>query len=191
MNKITFFLLGLAAAAAVPLVLSASSSSSVAYPAAYEQALDRFPGALVDDATVERFIAHISTPGPITHAEAASYYAPRLHFSDTLLTTNERQAVVDHLSGMREQGTQWSVRVLHTLRDAADVYLIWSMQVEFRPLLAQSRSHSIGITHLRFNAAGQVVLQQDFWDSAEGFYEHMPVLGAVIRSINARFASDV
>ena len=40
--------------------------------------------------------------------------------------------------------------------------------------------------HLRFNDAGQVVLHQDFWDSSQGFFEHVPILGAMIRWVRNR-----
>jgi hypothetical protein len=42
------------------------------------------------------------------------------------------------------------------------------------------------VTLLRFDRAGRVVLHQDFWDPAAGFYEHLPVLGPVLRWIKSQ-----
>ena len=63
------------------------------------------------------------------------------------------------------------------------------MQAEFTPVRQTKVSDTIGITHLRFNKAGRVVLHQDFWDTGLGFYQHIPVLGRVVQSINRRFAA--
>lgn len=35
--------------------------------------------------------------------------------------------------------------------------------------------------HVRFDAAGQVVLHQDFWDSAGGLFKQVPALGWMLR----------
>jgi hypothetical protein len=42
------------------------------------------------------------------------------------------------------------------------------------------------MTMLRFDGEGRVVLHQDFWDPAAGFYEHLPVLGGVLRWIKSK-----
>lgn len=42
------------------------------------------------------------------------------------------------------------------------------------------------IFHLRFDAEGKVILQQDIWDSTAGILERIPVLGAAIRAIERR-----
>ena len=55
-----------------------------------------------------------------------------------------------------------------------------------QPIRKTVFSETIGITHARFNAAGKVVLHQDFWDTGLGFYQHLPALGNIIKSINRR-----
>ena len=58
---------------------------------------------------------------------------------------------------------------------------------EFTPVRKPVTSDTIGITHIRFNDDGLVVLHQDFWDTGLGFYQHIPVLGRVVKTINRRF----
>jgi len=41
-------------------------------------------------------------------------------------------------------------------------------------------------SHIRFNAAGQVVFHQDYCDSGGNLFEHIPVVGWLIRRIKAR-----
>ena len=45
---------------------------------------------------------------------------------------------------------------------------------------------SIGMSHIRFNSAGLVILHQDYWDSGGNLFEHIPVVGWLIRRIKAR-----
>lgn len=40
------------------------------------------------------------------------------------------------------------------------------------------------MTHLRFDAAGRIIVHQDFWDSAEGLYRHFPLIGWLLRQID-------
>jgi hypothetical protein len=104
--------------------------------------------------------------------------------------TRNRDDVVVHFQGLVDAETQVQVQMLQTLVSGPDVYLVWFMQSQFTPVRKTVISDSIGITHLRFNSQGQVIMHQDFWDTGQGFYQHVPVLGRVIRSINNRFVPE-
>ncbi len=168
------------------------STTEVEYPAQYRQALVDFPASAdLAPETIARFVDFLSGLGqPSSGAEAASLYASDLHFSDALMVTRDKQAVVDHFSRLSDAGTRVTVEMHQTLQNGGDVYLIWSMQARFTPLRKEVVSDTLGVTHVRFNAKGQVVLHQDFWDSGLGFYSHIPVLGAGVRAIARRFAAD-
>ena len=43
-----------------------------------------------------------------------------------------------------------------------------------------------GVTHLRFTADGAIVIHRDLFDAAEGFYEALPVVGGLLRTIKRR-----
>jgi len=162
------------------------------YPAQYRQALNDFTGnPEIDPATIDRFVDFLSALGePSTGATAAALYASDLHFSDALMVTRDKQTVVDHFSRLSDAGTRVSVEIHQTLHNNGDVYLIWSMRARFTPVRKEVVSDTLGVTHVRFNNNGQVILHQDFWDSGLGFYAHIPVLGAGVRAIARRFAAD-
>jgi len=48
------------------------------------------------------------------------------------------------------------------------------------------RVEEIYVTHLRFDDAGRVTHHRDLFDAAEGFYETLPVIGAMLRAIKRR-----
>jgi len=175
------------------LVAGCSQTRDTAYADAYRDALPRYQGTTaVTEAMTDRFVTFFSqeetadggTPDP------AELYGEPLYFSDTLLTTENREAALAHLRRMHESTESLEVTVLDRLTKGQDVYLIWQMTAVFTPVSSAVTSNSIGVTHLRFDADGRIILQQDFWDSAAGLYQHVPVLGGLIGTVQGRFETD-
>ena len=164
---------------------------NASYPDAYQQALVQFQGTpRVQTTDIEDFVRFLSNLGAGDTAERArELYAQDLHFSDALMLTNSKDAVVEHFRGLVDGGARVEVDMLDVLVQDSDVYLVWLMTAEFQPIRKPVTSRTIGITHARFNTAGEVILHQDFWDTGLGFYQHVPGLGSVIKAINRRFAA--
>ena len=165
---------------------------SPTYPVAYQQALTDFDGTgEVDESVIGEFVDFLSNLGADNTAKrAAELYAEDLYFSDALMLTYSKEAVVKHFSGLVDGGASVEVEMLDVLVQDTDIYLVWLMTASFQPIRKTVTSKTIGITHARFNTAGKVVLHQDFWDTGLGFYQHVPVLGGVIKSINRRFEAE-
>lgn len=177
------------AVAVATFLCAACSGYDPSYPSAYREALTTIPGAepvpaMHVDEFVELF-SDVNADDALSRAE--SLYAPELYFSDTLLTAHERSQVVRHLETLRRSGTEIALEVHDRIHRGADVYVIWSMTARFQTVGRNVESETIGVTHLRFDENGRVVLQQDFWDAAHGFYQHVPVLGSFIRQVGSRF----
>ena len=175
------------------VTLSACAQRGAApYAERYVAALERYPGEMQSDhRSIDAFVRYFSGRQEGETALAAKdLYAPMLYFSDTLLTSEDHDVVVAHLERMHENTGGVDVTVLDTQIDGPDVYVIWRMQARFRPVRKEVLSDTIGATHLRFDRDGRIVLQQDFWDSTEGFYRHLPVVGSLVDYVAAGFASD-
>lgn len=164
---------------------------SASYPDAYQQALAQFQGApQLQTTDIDEFVRFLSNLGADDTAERArELYAQDLYFSDALMVTNSKDAVVAHFRGLVDGGARVEVDMLDVLVQDSDVYLVWLMTAQFQPIRKPVTSKTIGITHARFNTAGEVILHQDFWDTGLGFYQHVPGLGSVIKAINRRFAA--
>ena len=144
--------------------------AGASYPIAYEQALFEFPGTdAVRESVIDEFVDFLSKLGADNTAERADkLYAENLYFSDALMMTSSKAAVVKHFRGLVEGGASVEVKMLDVLVQDTDVYLVWLMTASFQPIRKTVTSKTIGITHARFNAAGKVVLHQDFWDTGLG-----------------------
>jgi len=76
-----------------------------------------------------------------------------------------------------------SVQIVDVAKSDSDYYLRWVMEIEFVARKKQIKSRSIGMTQLRFNQAGKVVFHQDYWDTSNAFYQHLPVIGGLVKRV--------
>ena len=108
-------------------------------------------------------------------------YADRFFFNDTLHTFDAVDDLVDYMARTGEALASSKVEIHHVVRDGVDVYVRWTMEFKTRAAGRQVHSKSIGMTHLRFDEQGRVVLHQDFWDSGHALYAHLPWVGFAVR----------
>lgn len=63
-------------------------------------------------------------------------------------------------------------------------YMLWTFKYQIRgrglPVTVN------GISAMIFNTDGRVRSHVDYWDAAQGLYEHLPVIGTVLRWIRKR-----
>ncbi len=169
------------------LAACTSAPENPSYSARYVQALETHDGVEVQSAHLTPFIEFITGLGSEDwERRFQGVYAEQVHFSDTLALIEDRATLKTYFADLVAANAQVSVNVLSQQLRGHDGYLIWEMHSSFKPIFATKHSHSIGITHLRFNAAGEIILHQDFWDAATGFYQHVPMLGQAVRGVNAR-----
>lgn len=154
------------------------------FAADYGEALARYPGAPVHEAWAATFV---ETYGDFTGKQLSQrlrdLYAEELFFNDTLHSIHDRAALVDYLQRTSERLDDMTLTILDSSRQGADLYLRWMMTTDFRVGFRDIEAETAGMTHLRFNEQGEVILHQDFWDSRQGVFEHIPVVGGVLRWI--------
>ena len=60
------------------------------------------------------------------------------------------------------------------------------MKVRMKKVAKGETITTPGITLVRFDRSGRILIHQDYWDSTTGLFEHVPALGYGIRAIKAR-----
>lgn len=115
-----------------------------------------------------------------------SVYAEDVWFNDTVKTITGRDVLRHYLLETANRVASCRVQIEDIGTSSGNYYVRWRMEVVPKETAEKDAWHSIGLTHLRFNEAGNVILHQDYWDSAAGLYEHIPVVGWMIRNIKAR-----
>lgn len=154
----------------------------------YEAALDRFPGsAKAIDAGLEGFV---NGYGNLAHddlrARIEELYADDLYFNDTIHTYTDLDDLVAYLGKTGDALDESKVEVKQIMREGSDVFVRWSMDFKLRVIGREIHSRSIGMTHLRFDERGKVLIHQDFWDSGHALYAQLPIVGFFIRRAHSQ-----
>lgn len=133
---------------------------------------------------IVRFKAFFKYVTPDSVREQTSgLYAEDAFFNDTLKTVRGRRAIEEYFTKTAAHVDLFQTEVVEVARSGDNYYVRWIMDVRFRG--SKKTIRTIGVTQLRFDPAGRIVLHQDFWDSTAGFFEHLPVLGPLIRGVKS------
>lgn len=112
-------------------------------------------------------------------------YSKELYFNDTLHTFTARDELSEYLIDGAHRVDDISI-TFHDIASSGDNhYLRWVMQMKFKVMGKSIDTKSIGISQFRFDEAGKINFQQDFWDNTAGFFGHLPLLGGLITRIKA------
>ena len=113
-------------------------------------------------------------------------YADYAFFNDTLKTLQGGAAIQKHFVAVAEALVEGTVDFVDVVAGDGDYYFRWVMTVRFERLAKSQEVLTVGMSHVRFDAAGRVVLHQDFWDSTGGLFEHVSGLGWLLRRAKSR-----
>ncbi|WP_345292100.1 nuclear transport factor 2 family protein [Kangiella marina] len=112
-------------------------------------------------------------------------YAEEFYFNDTFKTFRSIDELIPYMEETVENVKTTTVEILDVSKSDTDYYLRWKMVMEFTAKGREIHSVSIGMTQLRFNEQGKIILHQDYWDGAEGFYQHLPYIGYFVRKVRS------
>jgi len=114
-------------------------------------------------------------------------YADEVYFNDTLKAVRGSRELAHYLAESAAAVEACRVEILDCSRTAAGEHLVrWKMMIRFRRFRRGVDTWTVGMSHLRFDADGKVVYHQDYWNAADGLYEHLPLIGALIRMVKRR-----
>lgn len=125
------------------------------------------------------------TPQSVTE-KIGSLYAQNVHFNDTLKTVRGRDDLEKYLVHSARAVDLCRVQIVDAVRASQGFYLRWCMDIRFKRFKKGQTTRSMGMTHIRLNEEGLVNYQQDYWDSGAGFFQHVPILGNLIRALKTR-----
>lgn len=131
------------------------------------------------------FLTRLGEPG-VAQREAEAVYAPDAVLNDTLVVKQGSAAIRDHFAKTAEAMQEYRVRIDDVSRSGPNYYLRWTMEYRSKALDGGAPIHSVGMTQVRLNSQGKVVLHHDFWDSSHAFFEQVPVLGGGIQLVRRR-----
>ena len=155
--------------------------------------------------TAEKYLSHLDSTSPTaehnvkvifgkifndfkagaTESNIRSVYAENLYFNDTFKIIDNIDELVIYMIESAESVESTTVEILDILRGDKDYFIRWDMKMDLNIMGKKSSSHSIGMTQIRLNPNGKIVFHQDFWDSSEAFYEHIPIMGRFVKKVKS------
>jgi len=118
--------------------------------------------------------------------ETEKVYAPDAFLNDTLKTLHGSPAIRDYFIKTAQGLESMTVTFDDVAVSGRNYYFRWTMDTRMKHLAKGKTVRTIGVTLVRFDQQGRVIIHQDFWDSAQGVWDHVPVLGTVIRWIQSK-----
>ncbi|MFG6447116.1 nuclear transport factor 2 family protein [Roseateles sp. BYS180W] len=130
---------------------------------------------------VQALIAAYEQLRPDTLHELLALYAEDAHFKDPFNEVSGRSAIARIFSHMFQVLHLARFEFVHSAVQGQDAFLTWNFHLQRHAKSAPLCIH--GATHLRLTTQGLVQLHRDYWDAAEELYAKLPLLGALMRTL--------
>lgn len=171
------------------LLLAGCATGPLDFTKEYQAALAARPGVPLTPAAAQAAAASFAglygdLSGPNVTARVREVYAADAWFNDTIATEVGIEAIEKYLLKTAEGAEKVQARVNDVAVSGADVYVRWTMEIRAKNLAGGQPIVTEGISQLRFDRDGRIILHQDFWNPATGIYQHLPLLGPAIRFVN-------
>lgn len=163
--------------------------------AAFLEATEQFknegnltPGSKEEAQAIERvkvFLGRMTLDA--VNTEVPRLYATNAYLNDTLKTLHGPQQIQEYFRQTLDAAESFTADFQDVTRSQDGYYYFrWIMKVRMKKVAKGETITTPGITLVRFDNNGQILIHQDYWDSTSGLFEHVPVLGYGIRAIKAR-----
>ena len=170
--------------------LPGCSSGPTDFRADYAKALAERPGvSLGNNESAQRAVQRFAALyGDLSEENVKALeretYATDAWFNDTVATEVGIDAVEKYLLKTARGAEKVVARLEDVAVSGPDVYARWTMEIRTKNLAGGKPIITEGISQLRFDGEGRIILHQDFWNPAAGIYQHLPLLGPAIRFVN-------
>ncbi len=134
-----------------------------------------------------RYVKFFEALTPASLKDIDAYYAPDARFKDPFNNVRGTEKIAAVFDDMFKMVGQPESKVTDTAWSAASpdtAYIRWTFDYKVR---GKGAPMSVdGMTRVVFAPDGRVAEHIDYWDAAQGMYEHLPLIGGVLRWIRGR-----
>jgi len=172
------------------LLFSGCSSGPTDFTAEYREALAARPGVVIGSnaAGQHAVIRFGELYGNLSEENVRALvrqtYADDAWFNDTIATEVGIGAIERYLLKTAGGAEKVEAKIKDVAVSGSDVYARWTMEIRTKNLAGGKPIVTEGVSQLRFDGQGRIILHQDFWNPATGIYQHLPLLGPAIRFVS-------
>lgn len=143
---------------------------------------------MADPAALEAFCAFFNKLDNTCTEKLYEVYTENVIFSDPLHHIEGREALECYFSAMYENVDQCQFSYHTRQLQNNQAFVTWTMTF-IHPRLASGKPVSVeGCSALTFADDGKVLRHHDYFDAGAMLYEHLPLMGSVIRWLKNRLA---
>jgi hypothetical protein len=114
-------------------------------------------------------------------------YSDNINFIDALHNLKGLDQLSDYFSHLYGHLLYCNFNIEEVIQEEGKASIIWTMQYA-HPKINKGKAIFVnGSSHLKFNE--KIYYHRDFLDMGQMLYEHLPLLGGVIRTLKKRVAS--
>ena len=148
------------------------------------------PGSDVEKAALKRFddfYADYSVKA--IRAGVREVYADGAWFGDPFHIVEGIEDIEHYFVVMAEPVESCTFTIDSMQRSGKDYFARWTMKLESSAAKGET-IETIGMSHVRFNAEGKIVFQQDYWDTS-AMLDRLPVVGYWTRLVKSRISKGL
>ncbi|GAA5645177.1 nuclear transport factor 2 family protein [Vibrio proteolyticus] len=112
-------------------------------------------------------------------------YHEEVVFEDAAHRLHGLPALHDYFDSLYANVTRCEFSISDQQQIGDTGFLIWTMHLQHPKLQKGNPIQVNGVSHLRFSQH-KVIYHRDYFDLGEMLYEHLPLLGAVIKTVKKR-----
>lgn len=139
---------------------------------------------LANHKVLQDYIAYYESLSPRTLPLLETMAEPGMTFQDPFNTVRGVDVVMRIFEHMFESVETPKFRVLDYgwSERGQSAYIKWIFGYSLKGLYREME----GMSEVTFSQGGKIASHVDYWDAATYFYEHIPILGAVIRWVKGK-----
>ena len=169
------------------LLTACASYERPSYVDEYKNITSQEHNKTIPSGAIEKFVKLFSNLKAADLAEQVSaVYSDKIYLNDTLNTVNSRDEMLIYLKHTAENLENYHFELIDHAISGENLYLRWTMDIDFTALGKDIQSKSIGMSHLKFDDNGKIIVHQDYWDSVEAIYQHIPYMGYWVRKARSQ-----
>ncbi|MDA0991885.1 MAG: nuclear transport factor 2 family protein [Verrucomicrobia bacterium] len=113
-------------------------------------------------------------------------YADDVYLRDGVREIQGIDALAAYMAKSTEPLRSCTFEFQRVVQQDGNYFFQWTMHVNLLRDPVDRVGEAIGMSHVRFNPAGKVTFQQDYWDPSDLIYRRIPVAGWLIDKVRAR-----
>lgn len=113
-------------------------------------------------------------------------YADEVYFRDAFKQFDRAEEIEEYMLKGLEPVRSCTFAFEKVVAEGGDYYFPWTMVVSFKSDPEGVVNRTMGMSRMRFNAEGRVVLHQDYWDPTDLVWSRIPVASPLIRWVKGR-----